>query len=205
MTMVQHAQLMKTSGDDDDQDIDWATIEAAVRAAKPACAAWIPKISAYVKQNAGGADGTLISELGDYMKAFGGKGSQRMLGGDCLARVTGLSFGPGRQCPYIRHALLEAQLASQPNKVSHSICQLITPTALHELTKKNNRGFLDECEKMMTASRTLCAWSNMSVSARVKCIGLYDVRLVLHVMKKWREFDATQFPDLASISKACRA
>ena len=169
----------------------------------PVCKSWVKSLSTYVDQNSGGPDGELINELSDYAKAFHGSGDglQRIIGGEFFDKINSLNWGSGAKFPYVKHALLEAQLASPADKMQSGHCRLLMPSMSGELVKKDKRTDVLQAEKTMTEARTVCTALKLKTSAGIKFIGLLDVRLVLHLLKKGKDFESTVFKSQEDILK----
>lgn len=203
MMLTLHGLARQQMVDNPDQKVDWQPLEEIATKTFPTCASWISSISAWVEQNGGGPEGTLVHELADYAKAFsgGGKAPARIIGGEFLSKLIAISFGPGPQFPYVKTAVLEAQLASPANKTQNGQCKLIQVGALSELSTKKNREQVVSAEDRMTEARKLVKALGLSTSDRIRFVGLYDVRLILFILGKGKDFEARQFKTMDAITK----
>ncbi len=198
-----HGLSKSTRIADPTKKIDWKPLEEFVCQTMPVCKSWAKSLSTYVDQNSGGPDGELINELSDYAKAFHGSGDglQRIIGGEFFDRINSLNWGSGAKFPYVKHALLEAQLASPSDKMQSGHCRLLMPSMLSELVKKDKRTDVLQAEKTMTEARTVCTALKLKTSDRIKFIGPLDVRLVSHLLKKGKDFESTVFKSQEDILK----
>ena len=67
---------------------------------------------------------------------------------------------------------------------------------------RDKRGAIDRAEHIMTEARAMCKALNLSTTDRIGLVGLLDVRLILHIMKKGKEFEPTTFKSMDDILKA---
>ena len=158
-------------------------------------------MSTFVEQNSGGPDGELIAELSDYAKAFRGPdgGLKRVIGGEMFDKLNTLNFGKGSKFPYLKIAILEAVLASPPDKVQSVMCKLIFPSMLADLLRKDKKVAIEKVESVLAEARTICRGLGLSQSDRIKHLGLLDVRLCLHLLKKGKDFETRSFASLDAI------
>ena len=186
--------------------VNWKPLEECACQTKPACAPWVSSLSAYIEQNSGGPKGELIQDLADYAKSWSGDGKspQRVIGGEFFNKVVSLNFGSGAKYPYIKTAIVEAQLASPPDKMQDNFCRLMIPSCLMELTRKDKRQLIDRAENMMTEARSMVNSFGLTTSDRIRLVGLLDVRLILHILKKGKEFEPTVFKSMDDIIKVGR-
>ena len=140
------------------QQVNCAALERTVCQTMPSCRARIQSSSTHVEQNSSGPGGELIKELADYAKAFIGSGDnmQRVIGGDFSKQLNNLDFGPGREFPYIKTAVLEAPLASPTQKIRSGILALLSTENLHDLLRKDGRSDVIRCGRIMTKAKALC-------------------------------------------------
>ena len=112
-----------------------------------------------------------------------------------------MNFGPGNRFPYAVHGAMEAQLASLAAKIVDGVCKLLLPNTLSQLTAKTNRPLVAECERLMTESRRLCDSVELEAAQKMRVVGRMDVRLVLHICKKGKDFEDTVLANVADITK----
>ena len=201
-----HGLAQSSNVKDANGKVNWKPLEECACQTKPACAPWVSSLSAYLEQNSGGPKGELIQDLADYAKAWSGDGKapQRLIGGEFFNKVVSLNFGSGAKYPYIKTAIVEAQLASPPDKMQDNFCRLMIPSCLMELTRKDKRQLIDRAENMMTEARRMVNSFGLTTSDRIRLVGLLDVRLILHILKKGKEFEPTVFKSMDDIIKVGR-
>ena len=134
--------------------------------------------------------------LSKFIKTFAcsEKGALRTLGGEYIANVVSLDWGPAMKCPRVLSACIEGNLAS--SKVSDGICKLITPGRLDLLTRKTNRSKVLEAEKLMEDARSLCSRLGVADHVRVKKLGLLDSRCIYHICNKGKEAEGKDFNNI---------
>ena len=178
--------------------VDWAAVQQAVAQTMPVCMPWIESLSYFVEHNSGGPDGELLKELGDFVKCFHGSchGMQRAIGGEFFDNVNSLQRENGVRFPYVKNALIEA---SPCNKMIASICRLLVPSNLTELTNKRRRADVERCEQIMTSARDRCKGLHLSSTDRIKFCGLLDIRLMLHLLKTGKDLETRTFASLDEI------
>jgi hypothetical protein len=180
------------------KEADWKEIEAAACFCLPKCASYVPTLVAYVKAQAP----ELLSELSQFQKAFASQGTPRVLGSEYIAKVASLTWGPAQKLPFVMNAAMEANLASPRNRITDGFCRLMTATSLQALVHANNRATVRKADKLMLDARALCHALLLEESARVKCCGLLDVRLIYHVCKKGQEAESKVFDNIEQIAQA---
>ena len=93
-------------------------------------------MSTCAEQNSGGPGGALIKELADHSKASHGAGIEPTIECDFFSKLSSLSWGTDVRFPYLKTAMLEAQLASPANKIKSSVLGLLAPCNLADLNRK---------------------------------------------------------------------
>ena len=190
------------------KEINWPALEKAATQSMPGCAPWISALSMYVAKNAGGEQGELMIELGQYAKAFGsasGSGPTRILGSEFLLKLASLNFGTGQEFPRIKHACIECQLSSPPHKIVDGVCKLIMPTVLGELARKDKRADVRTAEAAMSEARSLCSSLNVPEDQRARILGRFDVRLMCHLLNKTKDmFGAVGYTTIQGITEVRR-
>ena len=194
----QQRMLALSSG----QEPDWEAIVMRAKSSLPPCAPYMHTLAEYVKQNAGGgADGENIVDLLKFMRAFActKDGPSRVLGGEYIAKVTSLQWGPSENFPRMRNACLEANLASP--KVQDGICRLLSVGNLAALTAKVNIPVVKEAERLLASSGELCSSLKVAQDQRVLHLGKLACRCVCFVCKKGKELENRQFNSIAEIAE----
>lgn len=184
---------------------DWQHIAKAASFSMPSCQPYIDVLAAYVQRCAG--DGELLRELSDFQKTLAEGAQQsakRVLGSLFIGKVSQMSFGAGIKCPFVQNALLKANLASPKNKVVDSLCQLITPAHVAQLTSKKLLKSTIEIDSIMQQARTLVQSSCHALQRDVvtKTLGQLDVRLVTHLLKLGKQIESSPFNDVGEILHA---
>jgi len=199
--MLEMHGMMKQAVDSGRQ-ADWAEIEEAACFSLPPCSSYIKSLSAFVRDNAGGAEGTLLHELSQFHKAFGcgQQGATRKLGADFMGKLVSLNFGLGVRFPYLLNAAISANLNS--GKVVDGICRLLQQPQLSALTTKANRSMVESAEQLMQDTRKLCSVMNVDQAIRCTAIGRCDVRCVLLITKKLKDVEKTPFLSIGAIAEA---
>ena len=171
----------------------------------PPCALYIGALTAYVKVNSGGPTGELLQGLVKFSKvsACSEKGPSRTLGGEFLLKVAQLTFGPAENFPFVKNALLEANL--QTDKVVDGICKLITPTMVGQLASKQKRDFVKECEQAMAEARQLCKAVSLPDELTIKHVGQLDVGCIGFLIGKGKEIEGIEYKSVSAISAALLA
>ncbi len=184
-------------------EVEWKAIEESACASLPHCASWISALTAYVRANAGGDGGELLRELALYAKSFGTseKGPVRTIGSEFLFKLSGLNWGHGIRYPYVTNAVLEAQLASPPDRITDGVCRLLQSSTLHKLNGKANKDAVAESERLMTEARRLCDSMDLAPAQRMKLVGRLDVRLITFMCRKGKEFEGREYPSIEAITK----
>ena len=114
-------------------------------------------------------------------------------------KLNTLNFGKGAKCPFLKIAILEVVLASPADKVQSGMCKLLLPTMLNDLVKKEKRASVDKAERILAEARAICKGLGLSQADRIKHVGLLDVRLCLHLLKKGKDFENRNFASLDEI------
>ena len=106
------------------EEVDWPSIIQRAKSSLPKCAPYLHIIAKYINKC---ESPELIEGLSKCIKTFAcsEKGALRTLGGEYIAMVVSLDWGPAMKCPRVMTACLEGNLAS--SKVSDGICKLILP------------------------------------------------------------------------------
>ena len=199
-TLHNLAQIAMTSAQPGEK-LDWGPIESTVCQTMPSCKGWIRHMSTFVEQNSGGPGGELLAELSDYAKAFQGPdgGLKRIIGGEMFEKLNSLNFGKGVKFPFLKIAILEAVLASPADKVQSGMCKLVLPSMLNDLLKKDKRAAIEKVESVFAEARAICKGLGLSQSDRIKHVGLLDVRLCLHLVKRGKDFESRNFASVDEI------
>jgi hypothetical protein len=179
---------------------DWRAITEASLHSLPPCAAYIDALANYVRDNCGGENGELLSDLAEFYKAFEAAASDRRLGSEFVGKLASLNFGPER-FPYTLSGCIEANLTSPINKIVDGVCKLILPSYLNALTRKGNRGEVQKAEKLMVDCRSLCDAAGVERHRKVS-IGKLDVRLVMHLLKRLKDIEPKPLKTIDEIAEA---
>jgi len=189
---------MRDSAVGQNKEADWKEIEAAACFCLPKCGSYVQALIAYVKAQAP----ELLNELSQFQKAFASQGTSRVLGSEYIAKVASLTWGPAQKFPFVMNAAMEANLASPPNRITDGFCRLMSVSTLAALTNTHNRATVQKADKLMLDARSLCHALVLDESARVKCCGLLDVRLIYHLCKKGQEAEGKVFDSIEQIAQA---
>lgn len=177
-------------------DIDWQAIEQHATHSNPPCKGCTKVIASVVRNTLGGKEGVLLKELHEFVKTFGcsTSGPQRVAGSEYIGKVDAMSFGAGVRRPYVQMALIKAQLAAPARKVVDGACKVFTPANAPSLALKANKDAVDRAEMCMTESRTLLdTIPQLDAGQRVKLLGKLDCRLIMHLCKKTKEIERTDY------------
>ena len=190
-------------------EINWSSIERMATQSMPFCAGWISALSTYVSKNAGGESGELMVELATYAKSkitgSADSGVTRVMGSEFILKLANLNFGPGQEFPRVKHACMQLQLSSPPNRIVDGICKLLVPSTLNELTKKERRADVKQADNLMSEARTLCTSVGVSAAQKVRICGRLDVRLAALLTKRIKEMfgDTAKFKSTNDIAEVC--
>lgn len=188
------------------RNVDWSQLTEQALHSNPTCGTYIKSCVQYVKINSGGETNELIHELGDHQKLFGlvKGGGERTLGQEYLNKAGTLQFGKIDQYPHVVNACMKANYSCPANKVIDGVCRLLLPQHIGSLVQKDKRPQVVAAEKLMTTCRGLLNALNISPgdAVRTKLLGLLDVRLVLHILKREKEGGCGEYENMDAIAKA---
>ena len=183
---------------------DWSQIIESCKHSLPSCSAYLDVIAQYVKTNAGGIQGNLLQELNEFFKVFGcsDTGPSRFLGSEFIGKLTNIKFGAGECFPLVVNACIKVQLMS-PKQVD-GFCKFLSASHLTSLTAQTNQGQVSEAERLMSDARKLVDTLQPTASLRTQALGRLDVRCVLTILKKTKEFEGVEFTSIAAVAKVIK-
>jgi hypothetical protein len=198
------AELDKDGG----ASIDWKQIAEAASRSLPACASYVSTLASYVKNNGGGISGELIKDLSEIQKVFAcwESGPNRILGSEYISKVDGTKFGRGQQkYPYVKNAMLKANLASPPAKVVDGFCKLLMPAHVAMVMHESRRADVIKAEELMSDARDMCKGYARPHAKVARYVGRLDVRFVLFLAGKNKEAEGVVYKSLDEISTVLRS
>lgn len=179
--IAEFAQMHRAAG----AEADWQSCVAAAAASMPPCVDYIGVLGKYVRLYGGGEGAPLVRYLDDFAKQFG---ENRRLGQEFMTAVTETTFAATRLHPFLRVALVAANLVSP--KVVDGIAKLLVKTDVERLRSKDLASSIDEVEGAMAA-----AWAALQTAIMDKYIeresayqlfGRLQTRFVLKMVGKAR-------------------
>ena len=81
-------------------------------------------------------------------------------------------------------------MASPVNKVEDNFFRPISLSEVLSLGRREKLKHVVRIEDTMTEARAMCRTLSLATADRIRILGLLDVRLVLHVLKKSKDFEA---------------
>ena len=168
---------------------DWEAVIAGQRACMPACHEYLETLAEFVKDYVGGSGAPILRFLDAWAKEYGGNKS---LGQTFVQSIVEAKFPSlATRFPFLRAALLAANLVAPKKKLVDGVARLLTKTDVGGLTRPDKRVSTAAAEEMMAA-----AWSQlqkakasgtMQESECDAIFGKLATRTVLFLCKKGKE------------------
>ena len=174
---------------------DWEHITKAAAFSMPACANYIPVLANFVQNHSG--NGEMLEEISTFQKTVRDNG-KKFLGSVFYAKLNSMTFGKGIKCPHVQAALIKANLSSPKNKITDNLCHMITSGHVTSMTSKDKLANTRNIDTLIAEARKLVSHVPKS-EATVKALGMFDIRLVLHVLKIGKQLEDTKFESLGEI------